>query len=94
MARETLPGDTVTQYQPIAASDLMPEAGLELWPDIVPTGGIVIISGLTRDGIHALHVLHDSDSPLWHLIGMLRGVEADLLETWVDIKYRLDEEEQ
>lgn len=69
----------------------MPQAGLELWPNIVPTAGLVIISGLTKDGGHALHVLHDSDSPLWTLIGMLRGVEADLLDSWVEMKYQIDE---
>lgn len=69
----------------------MPKAGLELWPAIVPTAGIVIISGLTSTGEHALHVLHDSDSPPWVLIGMLKAVQADLVDSWVDTRYVIDE---
>jgi hypothetical protein len=84
----------VREYQPISPTDLMPKAGLELWPNIIPTAGIVIISGLTPDGKHALHVLHDGDSAPWVLIGMVKAVEADLIDTWVDMKYVIDGDEQ
>lgn len=74
----------------VTPAELTPAAASELWPDMVPVAGIVIIAGLTKDGGHSLHVLHDNDSSSWAHIGMLRSVEADMLAAWVDQRYHID----
>ena len=84
-------------YSFVNITDIVPKAAFELWEDMIPHHGIVILSGLRPEGGEAIHVIHNTDAPVWTLIGMLEAVKADLIYLFQQVEYRRsgngDEEE-
>ena len=74
-------------YNHVEPVDLCPPAITERWPDTIPVHGITILDALRPDGARALHVLHDTEAPMWVLIGLLKCVLADLETRWVVVDY-------
>jgi len=74
-------------YEPVEAADLWSEAIFDRWPDTVPIHGITILDAIRPDGHRAVHVAHDTDAPIWVLVGLLRCVIADLETRWVITDY-------
>ena len=74
-------------YEPVEAADLWPAAVVDRWPDTVPVHGITILDAIRPDGNRAVHVCHDTDAPMWVLIGLLKCVLADLETRWVITDY-------
>jgi len=58
---------------------LVPPAAHLLWPNIIPTHAVSVISGITRDGQERLYVLHSTRSPHWVIAGMLGVAYADVV---------------
>lgn len=77
----------------ITAHDLVPKYMSDNWPDSIPMQTIVIMAGLRPDGAHGLHAVHNTDAPIWVLIGMLRAVLADLEHTWADASWITNDDE-
>jgi hypothetical protein len=69
---------------------LVPPAAHLLWPNIIPSHAVSIISGITRDGQERLYVLHSTRSPHWVIAGMLGVAYADV----VSLETEDDEEAQ
>lgn len=61
---------------------------------MLPVHGITIIAGIRPEGREAVHVLHNTDAPLWVLIGLLDSVRQDLLNMWQTDNYVGDGEEE
>lgn len=76
------------EYEPVAATDLWPEAVFDRWPDTVPVHGITILDAMRPEGNRAVHVIHDTDAPIWVLIGLLKCVLSDLEARWVGQQYQ------
>jgi len=76
------------EYEPVSADELCPQAVVDRWPEAVPIHGITIVDAIRPDGRRALHVCHDTDAPIWVLIGMVRSVLADLESRWVIEDYQ------
>jgi len=83
----------MTEYEPVNASDLWPDAVFERWPDTIPVHGITILDALRPDGHHGLHVIHNTGAPIWVLVGMLKCILADLEARWVGEGYIEDDDE-
>jgi hypothetical protein len=77
----------------IVASDLVTDTVAAEWPESVPVHAVVIVDGLHKSGKHALQVVHDTDCPMWVLIGMLRSVLVDIETRWAGIDWSVDEED-
>jgi hypothetical protein len=78
-------------YEPVSADELWPDAIFDRWPETVPVHGITILDGIRPDGRRAVHVCHDTDAPMWVLIGLLRCVLSDLEARWVITDYTEDD---
>lgn len=76
------------EYRFVSATDVVPEAVSTLWPEMVPHHGISIITGLRPEGGEAIHVIHNTDAPVWTLIGMLEAVKADLIFMFQQVDYK------
>ena len=76
------------EYTFVNVCDIMPEAASALWTSMVPHHGILIISGLRPEGGEAIHVIHNTDAPVWTLIGMLEAVKSDLIHLFQQVDYR------
>lgn len=72
-----------SQPMSLTPQDLIPAPMSDLWPDSVPVHAITVAVALRPDGKQAIQVLHNSDAPLWVLLGMLECVTADLRSAWV-----------
>lgn len=83
----------MSEIAAVSAQDMMPPAASELWPEAVPVHGLTIVAALRPDGAQALHVLYDSDSPAWVLIGMLDAVRRDFLDAWSEASYRDEDDD-
>jgi hypothetical protein len=79
------------EYEPVSADELCPPAVADRWPEAVPVHGITILDAIRPDGRRALHVCHDTDAPMWVLIGLLKCVLADLETRWVVTDYTDDD---
>jgi hypothetical protein len=79
------------EYEPVSADELCPQAVVDRWPDAVPIHGITILDAIRPDGRRALHVCHDTDAPMWVLIGLLKCVLSDLEARWVITDYTEDD---
>lgn len=77
----------------VSPHDMVPPAASNLWPEMLPVHGLAIITGLRPNGGEAVHVVHNTDAPLWVLIGLLETVRADLLNCWQSESYDASEEE-
>jgi hypothetical protein len=71
----------------VSPTDMIPPAASDLWNDIIPVHGITIIVGIRPSGREAVHVVHNSEAPVWVLIGLLDSVRHDLLNMWQDDNY-------
>lgn len=72
----------------INVTDIVPSAASDLWSDMVPHHGIVIITGLRPEGGEAIHIIHNTDAPIWTLIGMLEAVKSDLVNVYQQADFR------
>lgn len=68
----------------VTAHDLVPSYMSDRWPDSIPMHTVVLMAGIRPDGAHGLHAVHNTDAPIWVLIGMLRAVLSDLEHRWAD----------
>ena len=59
---------------------------------IVRLTWLVLIDAIRPDGAHGLHAVHDTDAPVWVLIGMLRAVLVDLEHRWAEADWIEHEE--
>jgi hypothetical protein len=75
------------EYEPVEAAHLWPPALFEQWPDTVPMHGITILDALRPNGDRAVHVVHDTEAPVWVLVGLLKCVLADLEARWIGEGY-------
>lgn len=76
----------------LTAHDLVPAAIADWWQDSIPVHSLVLIDAIRPDGAHGLHAVHDTDAPVWVLIGMLRAVLVDLEHRWADADWIEHEE--
>lgn len=81
------------EYEPVAPTDLWPDAVFDRWPDTIPVHGITILDALRPDGHRGLHVVHDTGAPPWVLIGMVRCVLADLESRWIAESYEENDDD-
>ncbi len=81
----------VTEH--LTAVDLIAPAIADQWPDAIPTCTMVLMTGIRPDGAHGLHAVHNTDAPIWVLIGMLRCVLTDLEHRWADAEWVEDDSE-
>lgn len=72
----------------VNVTDIVPTAASDLWADMVPHHGIVIITGLRPEGGEAIHIIHNTDAPIWTLIGMLEAVKSDLVGVYQQAEFR------
>jgi hypothetical protein len=72
----------MTEYDRVAPTDVVPPVAYKMWPEIVPSHGVTIISGIRPEGTEALHLVYSSETPPWVLIGMLKTVMDDLTHAW------------
>lgn len=77
----------------VSPTDMVPPAASKLWQEIMPVHGISIIVGIRPEGRQAVHVVHDTDAPIWVLIGLLDSVRHDLLSLWQTDSYVTSEED-
>ncbi len=75
------------EYEPVSPDQLWPPAAFERWADTVPVHGITILDGIRPEGNRAVHVIHDTDAPIWVLVGLLKCVLADLEARWIGEQY-------
>ena len=75
------------EYEPVSPDDLCPPAVFDRWPDTIPVHGITILDAVRPEGNRAVHVVHDSDAPIWVLVGLLKCVLADLEARWIGEQY-------
>lgn len=82
------------EFRYVNVTDIVPNAASDLWSEMVPHHGIVIISGLRPNGGEAIHVIHNTDAPVWTLIGMLEAVKADLVWMFQQVEYRRNRDDE
>ena len=76
----------------VTADEMVPPAAYALWTQMVPHHGITIVAGLREEGQEAIHVVYNTDTPPWVLIGLLESVKSDLIALWQDSHYSKDED--
>lgn len=77
----------------VSPTEMVPPAASALWPEMLPVHGVSIVVGLRPNGSEAVHVIHNSDAPLWVLIGLLESVKQDLVRCWQEDHYEASEED-
>lgn len=78
----------------VTPTEMVPPAASDLWSEMMPVHGISIIVGIRPNGREAVHVVHNSDAPIWVLIGLLDSVRQDLLNVWQNDNYVGTEEDE